>query len=97
MSNPGSNVEVGTVTSDDGSEKFDRFYVCLEALKKTWIQYCLPIIGIDGCFMKNNVSGQLLIAIGRDANNQIYHVAWGIVQTENTASWLWVIKKLKND
>lgn len=48
-------MEVRTVTSDDGSEKFYRFYVCLEALKKTCIDYCRPIIGIDGCFMKNHI------------------------------------------
>ena len=62
--------------TDDGVEKFDRIYVCLAGLQKIWLAHCRPIIGIDGCFLKNNVKRQLLAAIGRDANNQFFHVAW---------------------
>ncbi|XP_010445159.1 PREDICTED: uncharacterized protein LOC104727783 [Camelina sativa] len=96
-SNPGSTVDVGTMTDDAGIVKFDRFYVCFEALRKTWLAYCRPIIGIDGCFLKNGVKGQLLAAVGRDANNQFYLVAWAVLQTENFDAWLWFIKKLKVD
>ncbi|CAL9221331.1 unnamed protein product, partial [Arabidopsis halleri] len=69
--NPGSTVEVETITVD-GIVKFDKFYVCFDALRKTWLAYCHPIIGINGCFLKNNMKGQLLAAVGRDANNQFY-------------------------
>ena len=61
----------------EGVDLFDRFYVCFKALCDTWRAYCRPIIEIDGCFLKNNVKGQLLAAVGRDANNQLYPVAWG--------------------
>lgn len=94
---PGSTVEVGTVVTDEGIEKLDRFYVCLEPIRKSWLAECRPIIGIDGCFLKNNVKGQLLAAIGRDANNQFYPVAWSIVPVENEDSWIWFIKLLKAD
>ncbi|CAA7031646.1 unnamed protein product [Microthlaspi erraticum] len=40
---------------------------------------------------------RLLAAVGRDANNQIYPFAWAVVQVENTESWLWFIRHLKND
>ena len=96
-SNPESTVEVGTVRTDDGIEKFDRIYVCLAGLRKTWLAHCRPIIGMDGCFLKYNVKGQLLAAIGRDANNQFYPVAWCVVPVENTDSWVWFIKLLKAD
>ncbi|CAE5993308.1 unnamed protein product [Arabidopsis arenosa] len=96
-SNPESTVEVGTVLTDDGVEKFDRIYVCLAGLRKPWLAHCRPIIGIDGFFLKNNVKGQLLAAIGRDANNQFFPVAWCVVQVENTESWVWFIKLLKAD
>lgn len=76
---------------------FDRFYVCFKALRDIWRAYCRPIIGIDGCFLKNNVQGQLLAAVGRDANNQFYPVAWAVVGVENTDNWLWFIRKLKVD
>ncbi|KAG7599500.1 Reverse transcriptase domain [Arabidopsis suecica] len=96
-SNPESTVEVGTVLTDDGVEKFDRIYVCLAGLRKPWLAHCRPIIGIDGCFLKNNVKGQILAAIGRDANNQFFPVAWCVVPVENTESWVWFIKLLKAD
>jgi len=43
------------------------------------------------------VKGQLLAAIGRDANNQFYPAAWCIVPIENADSWIWFIRLLKND
>ncbi|CAA7035061.1 unnamed protein product [Microthlaspi erraticum] len=55
------------------------------------------IFGIDGCFLKSDMKGQLLAAVGRDANNQIYPFAWAVVQVENTESWLWFIRLLKTD
>lgn len=94
--NLGSTVEVEIITID-GIVKFDKFYVCFDALRKTWLAYCRPIIGIDGCFLKNNMKGQLLAAVGRNANNQFYPVAWAVVETENIDSWLWFIRKLKSD
>ncbi|XP_024013207.1 uncharacterized protein LOC112087530 [Eutrema salsugineum] len=45
----------------------------------------------------NNVDGQLLAAIGCDANNQFFPVAWSVVKKENTDSWVWFIKHLKHD
>jgi len=62
-----------------------------------WLADCRPIIGIDGFFLKNNVKGQLLATIGRDANNQFYRVAWCIVPIENADSWIWFIRLLKKD
>ncbi|CAE5960458.1 unnamed protein product [Arabidopsis arenosa] len=41
--------------------------------------------------------GQLLVALGRDANNKIYPVAWGVVKVENTENWVWFVKNLKED
>ncbi|XP_013594587.1 PREDICTED: uncharacterized protein LOC106302671 [Brassica oleracea var. oleracea] len=95
--NPDSTMEIGTTTDERGLEVFDRIYVCLAALKRTWIAYCRPIFGIDGCFLKTSVQGQFLAAVGRDSNNQLFPVAWAVVQVENTDSWLWFIQKLKHD
>ena len=38
-----------------------------------------------------------MAAVGRDANNQLYPVAWAVVQVENTDNWVWFIAKLKAD
>ncbi|CAD5324473.1 unnamed protein product [Arabidopsis thaliana] len=52
-----------------------------------------PLIGIDGTFLKHAVKGCLFTAIGHDANNQIYHVAWVTVQSENADNWLWFLNQ----
>ncbi|MBA0845189.1 hypothetical protein Goarm_022370 [Gossypium armourianum] len=58
---------------------FKRFYICFEALKRGWKEGCRPILGLDGCFLKAPFKGKMLSAVGRDENNQMYQVAWGIV------------------
>ena len=57
-------------------EFFQRFYVCFNCCKSNWIAECWPVIGLDGCFLKGLCKGQLLCAVGRDANNQIFPIAW---------------------
>ncbi|XP_071688226.1 uncharacterized protein [Rutidosis leptorrhynchoides] len=37
------------------------------------------VIGLDGCFLKGIAIGQLLSALGKDANNQVYPLAWAVV------------------
>ncbi|GKB49951.1 kinase-like domain-containing protein, partial [Tanacetum coccineum] len=41
--------------------------------------------------------GELLAAIGRDGNNQIYPIAWAVVQVESTETWEWFVKLLTKD
>ncbi|XP_019090188.1 PREDICTED: uncharacterized protein LOC104738582 [Camelina sativa] len=79
-SNPNSHVEGECITDDEGKDMFNRFYVCFDNIRRTWMATCRPIIGIDGCFLKNKIKGQLLVALGRDANNGIYPIAWGVVK-----------------
>ncbi|KAJ9535262.1 hypothetical protein OSB04_un001638 [Centaurea solstitialis] len=68
-SNPGSTVNLGVTTNPDDTMYFDRFYVCLSALKEGWKKGCRRIIAIDGCFLKGVCQGELLSAICRDGNN----------------------------
>jgi hypothetical protein len=61
------------------------------------LEGCKRVIGLDGCFLKGPLKGELLSAIGRDANNQIYPIAWAIVEYENKYSWNWFIGHLQKD
>ncbi|XP_019093201.1 PREDICTED: uncharacterized protein LOC109129426 [Camelina sativa] len=95
--NQGSVVEIDTVKNDAGHDVFKRFYVCFDVLRRTWKKSCRPLIGVDGCFLKEKIKGQLLVALGRDANNAIYPIAWCVVQVENTYNWSWLVNRLKID
>lgn len=53
-------------------------YICLDALKKGFVADCRKVIGLDGCFFKGDTNEELLCAIGRDANNQMYPIAWAV-------------------
>ena len=42
--------------------------------------------GLDGCFIKLTTGQQILAAIGRDRNNIIYPIAFGVVDKEDSNS-----------
>ncbi|KAK1553267.1 hypothetical protein Q3G72_031866 [Acer saccharum] len=69
---------------------FQRLYICLGALKKGWKEGCRRILGLDGCFIKGFYTGQLLTAIGVDPNNQMYPVAYALVESECKDTWFCV-------
>ncbi|GKB66549.1 hypothetical protein Tco_0927961 [Tanacetum coccineum] len=62
---------------------FRRFYVCFKGVKEGWLACCRKVIGLDGCFLKHTCIGELLVALRRDANNQMYPIAWAVVKVEN--------------
>ncbi|KAJ9543477.1 hypothetical protein OSB04_023184 [Centaurea solstitialis] len=41
--------------------------------------------------------GELLSAVGRDATNQIYPLAWAVVEVESKSSWKWFLEYLMED
>ena len=84
-SNPGSTVIV-KLDTDEPEPTFQRFYVCLDALKKGFKAGCRRVVGLDGCFFKGATNGELLCAIGRDANGQMYPIAWAVVEKETNDS-----------
>jgi len=57
-------------------------FVCLDACKQGFKAGCRPLIGLDGCFLKGYYGGKLLSAVGQDGNNQIYVIAYAIVDVE---------------
>ncbi|MBA0638816.1 hypothetical protein Godav_029880, partial [Gossypium davidsonii] len=39
-----------------------------------------PLIGLDGCFLKGPFKSEFLTTVGRDANNQMFPIAWAVVE-----------------
>ncbi|GJU69765.1 putative reverse transcriptase domain-containing protein [Tanacetum coccineum] len=76
---------------------FRRIYICLGALKDGFRESGRELLGLDGAFMKGQYTGQLLTAIGVDANNGIYPIAYGIVESESSYSWTWFLTCLGDD
>ena len=97
-SNPGSTTEM-KVYRPMPSELpvFERLYISFDCLKKGLLKGCRKILGLNGYFLKGQVKGEVLAAVGRDGNNQIFPVAWSVVNTENIVNWRWFITLLKND
>jgi len=84
-SNLGSIAKV-KVEGNEGDKYFARFYMCLQACKDSMIS-CRPFIGLDGCFLKHKYRGELLTAVGRDANDQMLPIACVVVEVENKETW----------
>lgn len=78
-------------------QKFKRIYVCFDACKRGWLEGCRPIIGLDGCHIKGQYPGQILSAVGIDANNGMFPIAFAVVELENYDSWIWFIEHLMVD
>jgi hypothetical protein len=42
---------------------------------------------LDGCWFDGGNNGNLVCAMGRDTNNQMYPVAWIAIATKTYDSW----------
>ncbi|KAL0391465.1 UNVERIFIED_CONTAM: hypothetical protein Slati_4531600 [Sesamum latifolium] len=83
----------------DVKEQYSRLYDYCHTvgMKDGFLDGCRPIIGLDGCFLKGLYKGQLLAAIGRDPNENIYPIAFAFVEVEKFDSWLWFLRLLLRD
>ncbi|XP_042032342.1 uncharacterized protein LOC121779059 [Salvia splendens] len=80
------HVDVGAV--------FKSLYIGFSGLWKGFKEGCRPVIGLDGAFLKTYLGGILLTTVGTDGINQMYLIAWAVVETENEVCWTWFIKIL---
>jgi len=49
---------------------------------------------VDGCHLKTQYGGILLVVVGRDANDQYYPLAFGVVENETNDAWRWFLSLL---
>ena len=95
--NPVSTVKLDMDIMLDSTIHFSKMYICLKVVKDGWIEGCKRVIGVDGCFLKGLCRGEALSALGRDANNQMYPLAWDVVAVENKVTWQWFLDLLLED
>ncbi|XP_019238105.1 PREDICTED: uncharacterized protein LOC109218211 [Nicotiana attenuata] len=58
--------------------------------------HCRPVIAVDETFLKSKFRGVLMISVSKDANNQIFPLAFGIAESENNNSYEWYFSQLRN-
>ncbi|GKC42575.1 (R)-mandelonitrile lyase-like protein [Tanacetum coccineum] len=92
-----STCKLGVDNMPDGKNYFKTFYVCFTGVTQGWLQGCMRVIGLDGCFLKTICKGELLSVVGGDGNNQIYPIAWAVIDVENKENWSWFMKCLIDD
>ena len=64
------------------------------AIKMGFLKSYKPIIGLDGCLLKEMFRGQLLMAIAKDPNDQYFPLEIAIIELEINESWLWFFEIL---
>ncbi|PRQ57820.1 putative transposase, mutator type, MULE transposase domain-containing protein [Rosa chinensis] len=95
---PNTTVDIKCDFNNPGHQPvFKRMYVCLGALKMGFKAGCRSLIGLDGCHLKSPYGGQLLSAVGVDANNSTWVVGYAMVEQECKDSWIWFLELLAND
>ncbi|XP_076896381.1 uncharacterized protein LOC143549360 [Bidens hawaiensis] len=58
-------------------------------------KHCRPVISIDATHLYGKYKGKMMIAMGVDGNNQIFPLAFAIVENESYASWSWFLSYVK--
>jgi hypothetical protein len=77
--------------------RFQRLYVSLAAMKNGFKEGCRLVVGVDACFLKGHYKGQLMAAVGRDANNNMFLIAMTVVEAKTKDSWTWFLEALVAD
>ena len=72
-------------------------YISLQPVKEGFMAGCRPILGVDAAHLRGLYPGILLTAVGMDGNNNIFPVAWTVIETENKETWTWFLKLLVDD
>nr|XP_009791172.1 PREDICTED: protein FAR1-RELATED SEQUENCE 4-like [Nicotiana sylvestris] len=89
--NPGTYTNIKI---DDNNRFLYMFYAYGSSISG-W-NHCRPVIVVDATFLKLKCCGVLMISVSKDANNQIFPLAFGIAESENNNSYEWYFSKLRN-
>ena len=56
--------------------------------------HCHPVICVDGTHINGKYKGKILVAMGIDADNSIFPLAFAIIDEETLTSWSWFLRNL---
>ncbi|CAL9024565.1 unnamed protein product [Prunus brigantina] len=92
--NMGSTIIIKSEMEGD-RPRFHKIYICLVACR--FLDGCRPVVCLDGCHVKGPHPGQVLSAMGVDANNEMFPLAYAYVEIESNSTWLWFLELLSGD
>nr|GEU87519.1 hypothetical protein [Tanacetum cinerariifolium] len=98
--NPNTAVKIDVYKAHNPHEnikRFKRIYVCLGPLKDGFRASRRELLGLNRAFMKGNYLGQMITDMSVDANNGIYLVEYGIIESGFKDSWTWFLSYLRDD
>ena len=65
------------------------FDLCIEGFK-----HCRLVISIDATHLYGKYKGKLLIAMATNGNNEVYSLAFAVVEIESMETWGWFLASL---
>ncbi|XP_021725128.1 uncharacterized protein LOC110692442 [Chenopodium quinoa] len=93
--NPGSYALITWTDSGGNGEKFKACFISFAAQVKGFLGGRRPIIGIDGAHLSGYYKGFMLTAVSIDGNNEIFVIAYGLVDTESIDNWTYFFRNLR--
>ena len=81
----------------DSNYEFWRLYVRFSTMRKDYLAVGRLVFGLDVAFLMTMLGGCLLVAVGRDSNNQMYPLAWAVVDSKNEKNWRWFMGLFTTD
>ncbi|KAL6575452.1 hypothetical protein OROMI_012737 [Orobanche minor] len=90
QSNPGSVVDLQT----DEAGAFEYCFMSLAASIRGF-KACRPVIVVDGTHLKGKYNGIIFVAATKDANEQIFPLAFGFGAKECDESWIWFLEQCR--
>lgn len=98
--NPRSIVVLTTITNpmpeENSNPLFNGMFLSFKSQIQGFLNGCRQIIGLDGCFAKLANGSQVLVASARDGNSNIFPLAFGVVNAEDTDNRTWFLEKLES-
>ena len=93
LNDKGSKIILQTEMEDENAQpKFKKIYIRYNAQKVGFFGGCRPIIGLDEFHLKGRFGEKILSATARDANNNIFPIAFAFVEQKNKNSWVWFLQ-----
>lgn len=77
-----------------GNRIFNRLFWAFKPCIKGF-SFCKPIIQIDGTWLYSKYKGTLLMAVAQDGNNNVFPIAFSLVEGETAGGWGFFLKNLR--